>query len=705
VQGVVEEAEALERAAQLSLGREACGRYLAAALVIEPEDSRRALDWLEQAVEADPGDSNAQASLARVAECEEQFELAERAAQAALTSAAATEVDVDPTVRLEAALVGGRCASRRDDLDAAAISFQAALRIDPEHPEALAAAGEALYRSGDAPAARELLEQLLSLDANPNASGAHLVIIGEAHEIAGRDEDALARFEAAIEAETTLATAHAGRVRCLERCGRTADAIDALEGWAATSDDDERSAEALLHAARLELELDQRDAATAHLQQATGHDPTCTEAWCELAELLLADGDDVAALEAAERGAEQAGPDDLRARLDRVRGRAHEQAGSIEAATAAWAAVAASQPRDSQAALEHSRLLRSDGDWEGAAQALADFVARHPEPSVLELASIHLERGRLLAGPLEDVEAAVAEYERALVLDPTRSEARAKLAWLLAQVPGRRPEAVVAQGELLRLRPADPEALRALLRVASEDGSADAAAAGGSILRALGVASEAEGRLAACTARADLTSLAQPSRLEDPRDEQLRTAICELREAFEALPTTPPEASSRVDRTLAEIRAELAAPGLDGLGDDDLRAALIGAAALALDPLSPHAETEIAARLDAAVGRRALRRARTLLEPLTLESLSQIDAAAWRDELRGLAAAVALDRNECDLREALVSLIGHHRPEAQPGDWGDLCALVDASPSARALLTRVVSRWCERIERDIRGNR
>ena len=65
------------------------------------------------------------------------------------------------------------------------------------------------------------------------------------------------------------------------------------------------------------------------------------------------------------------------------------------------------------------------------------------------------------------------------------------------------------------------------------------------------------------------------------REEQLRLALLELRDAFAALPIPAVDDASRLSRTLGELTSELAAPALDALSPEDLRAALLGAAALA----------------------------------------------------------------------------------------------------------------------------
>ena len=67
---------------------------------------------------------------------------------------------------------------------------------------------------------------------------------------------------------------------------------------------------------------------------------------------------------------------------------------------------------------------------------------------------------------------------------------------------------------------------------------------------------------------------------------------------------------------------------------------------------------------------------------------------AWRSDLRGLAAAVALDDTELDLRAALVLLA---LDSADAGDAArveaDVSELVAAAPEARALLHRAVHAW------------
>src|SRR5262249_60708034 len=87
------------------------------------------------------------------------------------------------------------------------------------------------------------------------------------------------------------------------------------------------------------------------------------------------------------------------------------------------------------AALARARLLGGGGDWRGAAEALRAFVAAHPGDDPAGLAQALHQQGRLLAGPLEDVEGAIAAYERAIELDPETTELRPALASLLSYRP------------------------------------------------------------------------------------------------------------------------------------------------------------------------------------------------------------------------------------------------------------------------------
>jgi hypothetical protein len=102
--------------------------------------------------------------------------------------------------------------------------------------------------------------------------------------------------------------------------------------------------------------------------------------------------------------------------------------------------------------------------------------------------------------------------------------------------------------------------------------------------------------------------------------------------------------------------------------------------------------------LTAALGRRARRGLRRLLEGVPPGALAALDVAAWRSELRALAAAVALGESGAELRTALVVLAAETNEGAALLPAGaDLSPQVAASPEARSLLRRAIRAWLARL--------
>lgn len=707
-------ADALERAAALSHGTEACSRHVACALEIESEDASRAHRALRAAVAADPGASWAHAHLARLAEVRGELEEAESAAGRALSCAGDESGDesalLDGALRVEAALVAGRCALARGALEAASIAFGSALASAPDSPEALDGAAAALYAAGDTPGARDLLERRLAL-AHPDPQRAHhLTIIGEGLELAGHDAEAARRFREAIQVDARHVPAREGLVRALRRAGNARGCVAELEALADVAETPEVAARAHARAAEVILEdRGDRDSARAHLELACELDATSVAARAALAELLAELGEDETSLAVADAARALPAEPALRARVERVRAKLLETTGRANDAISAWSALAMLEPRNVNAALSVARLHRAAGSWAAASDALAAFAAAHPDPRDLELARVHEERARLLAGPLEDVREAIAAYEAALALDPERREARSKLASMLALMPGRERDAIAAHREILLRSPAHASSLRSLCRLAENARASASARAGFAILGALGIASPEE------RAHADVTALcaaiARDVRLDDPVREQLRLAALEARDAIDTALAQSSERAAVTDASaLAQGAAgtaigaalhELAPDSLHASDDAPLRATFAALAALALDPADPLADGDAAWALDRALGRRALRRVRKQLDGTPLSAFAAIDPAELRADLLALAGALAVQRSGGDLRGVLVALIRRERPDAQPADDADLCALVEACDSASRLLARVANAYCECIAREI----
>ncbi len=118
-------------------------------------------------------------------------------------------------------------------------------------------------------------------------------------------------------------------------------------------------------------------------------------------------------------------------------------------------------------------------------------------------------------------------------------------------------------------------------------------------------------------------------------------------------------------------------------------------ATLALEPDQVHASGATLNALAEALGRRARRRVKRILGDVSLDAIQAIDFAAWRSELRALAAASALDETGCDPRTALLALVceASNRSTSEITETTDLTALVADCPEARALLRWATRAW------------
>ncbi|MGH0034250.1 MAG: tetratricopeptide repeat protein [Myxococcota bacterium] len=695
--------EAYEKAASLQDPAEGARRLLRAAELVERFDPSLALSRLRNAAALDPAGPAAGAALARVALAAESYEEAERAAAAALDGACAC-ADVSPEQRAAVARIGGRAARARGRSEAATRFFSAALADAPQDREALAGLGEAAFESGDETGARRALEQLQAID--PGRIDAHqLAVIGIAWEREGDAEVARERFEAALALDPGHADAHAGCVRVHECAGEVEAALGALARWVESTDDPARRAELLLRRARLAEDSARPEEALESWRRACDADPQLGPAWAEWAERLWRDECPEEALEVARRGRERAADDAaVGARLAWVEGCALEAADRSGDAAEAYAEVVRLDPRATRAALARARLLRATGDWARASRSLESFALEHPDPQHLDLAEVWVERGRLLAGPLEDVDEALRCYERALAIDPDRVEALEPMARLLEHVPERESESVELHSRLLALDPARAGSLRALGAIASRRDDRLGREAGLSLLRALGAASPAE---ASEAPRGLPLRLAEAPTLSDATAESVRRLVQETgREIADALglPVGHDVPDGRSEEEIgflvafAEERDRLGAPGLSSLADDELARVLFQVSATVLSRPAASQDDELAAALERKLGLWSRRRLRRMLDGVSLEAIERIDPTRWREELTRLAAEAALDRIGGDLRTALVAL-ALDPAEPLPADSADISDLVRRSPAARALLLRATAAWCEHIQR------
>jgi tetratricopeptide (TPR) repeat protein len=429
-------------------------------------------------------------------------------------------------------------------------------------------------------------------------------------------------------------------------------------------------------------------------------------AWLLLADLIWSQGRSTEALDVTTRALDAIEEVPERSGVALIHARALERRGDHREAAASYREAARIDRTCDEGALAGARLLRSLGEWREAADVLTSFVDAHPDGISLRTAPALYGLGRLLAGPLEDVEGAIDVYRRAIAADPDLRDARIALAELLAHREEFWKEAIERHGELLREEPVRLASIRAVLRISQGRGSEAGVAAGLAVLRALGAATPEE-RIQA-PARPAL-SLVNEASMSDPVWEAARRIAREAaQEIGVALgagngPETresaslDPVASFRAAVTAAE--GELSAPALVPLPAAELGSAIALVAQLALEASCVNADGDLANALSSSLGRRARRRVRKALGEVEPESIASIDFEAWRGDLRGLASALALESGKVDLRTALTAWL-------QPGDGddteaipaeADVSQLVAASPEASALLRSVISAWVDAL--------
>jgi tetratricopeptide (TPR) repeat protein len=698
-------ADALAEAAELLSDGEAVAGLLRAATLIEAEDLERAAALSARAANRDPASRAAHARRAQHCAQLGQFEEALHSAQRVLDLEDANP-DLDQPRAVETAIVGGSAAQALDRPELAVRFYAYALSNAEARPDVLSAHGAALFAIGDWQGAKRVLEQRLAMPGENSESAQQLVLLGKAAESLGEPDVAIQRYGAALEQDPSLEDAHAGRVRLYERAERLEEAVAALEGWADHETDPTRCAAHLTRAGRAgELELwrgARAEAAESLLRRATEAAPSEPAAWIRLAVHLAASDRPEQAADLAAAGLASIEEPAGRAELSLILGRALEA--HEEPREAAEAYVEALESGHVEAALSRARILRTLGNWSGAAETLSGFAETAQSESVDGIAEVYLQLGRLRAGPLEEIDAAIDAYRRALDADPKLREAHEALADLLTHRPDSWSEALVRHREILAENPLRQGSLRGVIRIAQGRGHEDAVKAGQTILRAVGLSTPQE--------RADAPTALElrvvtDGRFENPvweriRQLSMRTAD-EIATALGATHAPPPagtgEPAARFRNAALAAEGELAAPALVPLSTEEVRTTLTLVAQLALEPDQVQGDGELVNALSATLRRRTRRRVRKLLEGVSAEDIAAIDFEAWRTELRTMAHAAALDTTGGNLRAALLALssdesLSEHRvidPDV------DLSLQIGDRPTARTLLARVVLVWIDTI--------
>ncbi len=698
-------AEALEKAASCLSGGEAARRHHRAAVLTEDLDPEWTAAQLERAVNADPALAVAEAMLARVAFALARPSQAMRAAEVTLELADGG-AELDPATLLETALIGGRTARTLERLEAAERLYGTAIDLAPEHPEALAARGELLFSLGDLAGARLALEARLALDVPDLDRPSHLCLVAASFENEAPDV-ALEHYSDAALLEPGFDQAHEGLVRVLEGLSRTDEAVNALQAWAARASDSGDRAERLLRAGELELRREGREEpAEVLLREATSVSPSAARAWLLLADLLWSRGRSAEALGSTTLALEAIGEVPERAGIALIHARALEKRGDRREAAVSYREAVRIESTCDEGALSGARLLRCLGEWREAADVLNGFVDAHPDGESPDIAPALQQLGRLLAGPLEDVEGAIDVYRRTIAADPELRDARIALAELLAHRPEHWSEAIRQHRDLLLGEPVRLASIRALLRISRGLGSEVGTATGLAILRALGTATPEE-RIEA-PARPPASRDGGPSMSNPVWETARRIATIAAGEIGEALgvgsgpemrESEPLDSLARFRLAATAAQGELSAPALVPLPTPELASVITLVAELALDASSVSADGDLVNALSSALGRRVRRRVRKALGEVDAATIASIDFEAWRADLRGLASALALESGDVDFRVALTAWLqsgdgedaGAIPPEA------DVAQLVATRPEASALLRSVITAWIEAL--------
>lgn len=250
-------------------------------------------------------------------------------------------------------------------------SFEQALAIEPDHPEALNNLGNLLREIGQPEAALPYFEQALRL--KPEYAGV-LNNRGNTLRDLGRHADAIASFDAALKLDPAYAAAHYNRGNALQ-------------------------------------ELGQPEAAVLSYQQALRLKPEVFEAWLNLGNALQELGQYAAALASYEQ-ALQLRPDSAQARINQ--GRVLQTQHQPQAALLSYEFALRLEPESVEALRGRADVLRELNRHQEALACAAQALQRWPDDAPL------LNSRGITYSALGQFTQAQADFRRAIDLAPER---------------------------------------------------------------------------------------------------------------------------------------------------------------------------------------------------------------------------------------------------------------------------------------------
>ncbi len=703
-----EAAVAHAEAAQHQSPEDAAEELQRAALGIEGIDLDRASQWLQEAMECDPTSATSCAHRTRVCSALGDLEAAATIAVRAM-ELSDSHKRLDDELAVETASTGAMAAYRAEDPSTACLLYKQAVELDASRHDLQGLYAKVLFELGEVQTARTTLETLLTHSLADSQRGETLALLGSCLEQEDDCEQARERYLAAIDCDPRNQRATDGLLGIYERAGQVDEAMALLDRLGERADDAEHRGRILLQAAKIDLrEGVEAQGVIEKLRQSIAATPSYPEAWTLLVDQLVESGTSEELATSAKEALEHVSDPQDRGLLAHHLGQGLEAMDHLPEASDAYSLAQQEDPTRVSDALKCAHLLRALGEWQGAADVLdraCETAAPSVPPSLRSQLFLHL--ARLLAGPLEDIGEATRAYRAALDCHPNLLEAQEGLALILVHQADAWKEAVKLNRAILWKNPSRVASLHAVMKVLRQRKKRIGEEDGAALLGALGVAPPSQRDR---DEKPPVFSLrvSGKTELSDPLWETARKVLHTSKEEIaQALKVrnqgtesfeneSDPQARFRVAALNAE--GELTAPALVPLSNTEVMTVLRLVCQFALGSEQVEGDGSMVNAFAANLSRRAQRRVKRILGTYTVEDIESIDISLWRQELRDLANACALDSTEGDLWSALRVLVRDNHPDGDRCDLsGNIQELVQGAPAAQALQTRATHFWLDSI--------